>query len=90
MSISFSSRASRPARLSAALKVGFVLLIANMAAAGAAALATNEELAGGTPAVASAPAETPTKMQCREVTVSLDEGYGLQGHETRTICTRAL
>lgn len=90
MSKSFSCRALRSARRSIALKVGFVLLIATMAAAGGTALATNEKLAERTPAEASAPAEAPAKMQCREVTVALDEGYGLQGHETRTICAQAL
>jgi hypothetical protein len=92
MSQSLSRLADRPARLSAALKVGLLLLVADMAVLGGKALATNDagrESAAVVATLPDTPPPSPVKVQCREATVSLDEGYGLQGHKTQVICTQA-
>ena len=93
MSQSLSRLASQPVRLSTAFKVGLILLVADLAVLGGKALATNDATRNQDAVVAALPTGAPTapiKMQCREVSVSLDEGYGLQGHKTRVICTQAL
>ena len=34
------------------------------------------------------PKPSPAAAQCREETITLDEGYGLRGQETRLVCGR--
>jgi hypothetical protein len=89
MSFGIARIATRPARLSTAIKIAFAALILEMIVVG-----TQTVLAGG-PGTTPAPAlaiEVPTppaKLMCREETVTLDEGYGLQGHKSEVICAAA-
>lgn len=81
--------ASRPVRVALAMKIAFVILGANASLAAAKVLWTK---APETPAVARVAStdRLPAKHECRTVDVETDDGYGVRGHVSRTMCRDAL
>jgi hypothetical protein len=89
MSQSISDIASRPVSIAIALKIAFVLLVADIAVIGGKALLSEGGSRSAAPIVATLKPEAG-QMVCREVSVKTDEGYGLRGQKTRVICSQAL
>jgi len=96
--------ASRPVRVAVAVKIAFAIMAANVSFAAAKAIFAKPEtnapvvaasLSSVSPfilqinAVPEGVAQTDTQ-DCREVVVSTDEGYGVQGSVTRVVCRKAL
>jgi len=78
-------------RLPAAAKLGLLLIAAQAALFDGVILRSASEVAHAQAAVTARAAETPEPSratQCREETITLDEGYGLRGQERRVICGR--
>jgi hypothetical protein len=96
MNANFSSLASQPVRVGYAVRVAFCILAAGVAlCVGKTLLAKSLSMSAmAAPMVArqaiSPAAQEPAKDVCRQVTVELDEGYGLRGHATRWVCRKAL
>ena len=87
----FLGLAFRRFRLSGAAKLGLLLIAAQAALFDGVILHSAGDVAHAKPAVAASAAEQaqqPSAAQCREETVTLDEGYGLRGQETRVVCGR--
>ncbi|HTO80346.1 MAG TPA: hypothetical protein VMJ31_11290 [Methylocystis sp.] len=83
--------ALRRFRLGGAAKLGLLLIAAQAALFDGVILRTTGDLAHAGSAVAAPAAAQPQKpsaAQCREETITLDEGYGLRGQETRVVCGR--
>ena len=81
--------ALRRFRLSGAAKLGLLLIAAQAALFDGVILHPTGDVAHAGAAVAApATPQKPSAAQCREETITLDEGYGLRGHETRVICER--
>ena len=92
--------ASRPIRFALVLKIIFCFLAADASLAAADVLLSKSR----EPVVAvNAPASTArgaehavlarddsAKTECRQVIVEIDEGYGVSGHVTRSVCRKAL
>ncbi|MCC3247416.1 hypothetical protein LG047_19180 [Methylocystis sp. WRRC1] len=93
--------ASRPVRVAVAMKIAFIILAANVSFAAAKAIFAKAPEAAAAqiqstspsmkPFILSVSAEEPAVSQnCHEVEVETDEGYGVRGHVTRTVCRSAL
>ena len=83
--------ALRRFRLSGAAKLGLLLIAAQAALFDGVILHPTGDVAQASAAVAAPAAgqqQKPSAAQCREETITLDEGYGLRGQETRVICER--
>ena len=83
--------ASRQLRLNGAAKLGVLLVAAQATLFDGVILRSTGDVAQASAAVAAPVTGRPqeaTAAQCREETVTLDEGYGLRGHETRVVCGR--
>jgi hypothetical protein len=87
----FFSLALRRLRFSSAAKLGLLLIAGQAALFDGVILHSTGGVAQARPAVTAPAANEPQKpssAQCREETITLDEGYGLRGQETRMICGR--
>jgi len=87
----FLGLAFRRFRLAGAAKLGLLLIAAQAALFNGVILHSAGDVAHAQPAVtarAAEQAQSSSTAQCREETITLDEGYGLRGHETRVICGR--
>ena len=83
--------ALRRFRLGGAAKLGLLLIAAQAALFDGVILHTTGDLAHAGAAIAAPAAAQPQKSaaaQCREERITLDEGYGLRGQETRVVCGR--
>jgi hypothetical protein len=94
MSQSLSAVASRPVRKSVALAIALGLLLADLAViAGKAAFYAHDQADRATVTAAgreSAVRRAGDYVECHEISVKLDEGYGLRGQKSRIVCTQAL
>ena len=76
--------ASRPIRFALVLKIIFCFLAADASLAAADVLLIKNQQ----PAVVVNAAAA--KPECRQVIVEIDEGYGVSGQVTRSVCRKAL
>jgi hypothetical protein len=77
--------------LGGAAKLGLLLIAAQAALFDGVILHTTGDLAHAGAAVAAPATGQPQQSsaaQCREETITLDDGYGLRGQETRVVCGR--
>ncbi|HEY8138945.1 MAG TPA: hypothetical protein VIF61_13970 [Methylocystis sp.] len=92
--------ASRPIRFALVIKIIFCFLAADasLAAADVLLIKSQQPAVAVNAAASTAPgAEQATfargdsaKPECRQVIVEIDEGYGVSGHVTRSVCRKAL
>ncbi|MFY9658009.1 MAG: hypothetical protein WAK01_15760 [Methylocystis sp.] len=79
-------------RLSGAAKLGLLLFATQAALFDGVILHPASEPAHAQATIAARmeepPQKSPAAAQCREETITVDEGYGLRGQETRLICGR--
>jgi hypothetical protein len=89
---SFSRLARDRFRLSGAAKLGGLLFATQVALFDGVVLHPAGDVAHAQSAVAKRMEEPPQKLpavaRCREERITLDEGYGLRGEETRLVCGR--
>lgn len=100
MSLSIDEFASRPVHAASAARVSFLILgvIASLTVGKALltqGLTTPAMAEPAAPIVKVAAESLPVGVQepgrnvCRQVEVEIDEGYGVRGHVTRWICSKA-
>ncbi len=89
--------ASRPIRFALVIKIIFCFLAADASLAAAdVLLIKSQQPAVAVNALAASSAEQASarddsaKPECRQVIVEIDEGYGVTGHVTRSVCRKAL
>jgi hypothetical protein len=92
--------ASRPIRFAMVMKITLCFLAADASLAAADVLLIKSQepvVAVNAPASAARNAEQASlarddsaKPECRQVIVEIDEGYGVSGHVTRSVCRKAL
>ena len=83
--------ALRRLHLGGAAKLGLLLVAAQAALFDGVILHATGDVAQAGAAISTPAAGQPQKpaaAQCREETITLDEGYGLRGYETRMVCDR--
>jgi hypothetical protein len=94
MNANFSSLASQPVRVGFAVRISFCIVAAGLAlCAGKALVAKAFDMsAHAAPVMAreAVAAQQPAQDVCRQVTVEIDEGYGVRGQTTRWVCRKAL
>lgn len=89
--------ASRPIRFALVLKIIFCFLAADASLAAADVLLIKSQQPAVAVNATASTAEQATltrddsaKPECRQVIVEIDEGYGVSGHVTRSVCRKAL
>jgi hypothetical protein len=87
--LSVLTLALRSFRLGGAAKLVLLFVAAQVAIFGGVILQTRGDVAHARTAISVAVSEQqqePSTGKCREEAVTLDEGYGLRGHDRRMIC----
>ena len=89
--------ASRPIRFALVIKTIFCFLAADASLAAADVLLIKSQqpvvavnASAATNAEQISARDDSAKPECRQVTVEIDEGYGVSGHVTRLVCRKAL
>jgi hypothetical protein len=90
--------ASRPVRFALVIKIIFCFLAADASLAAADVLLSKTQepavavnaSAARSAAQAAFARDDSAKPECRQVIVEIDEGYGVSGHVTRSVCRKAL
>jgi hypothetical protein len=94
MNASFSTYASRPVSVGYAVKIAFFIVAAGVSiCAGKALLANGLTTSAMAQTAVTQPMATviekPAKTTCRNVSVEIDEGYGVRGRVIRWVCNKA-
>jgi hypothetical protein len=95
MNANVTSFASRPVGVAYAVKIAFCMVAAGVSlCAGKALLNSGLATSAMAQTVATQPLATiieePAAAPCRDVSIEIDEGYGVRGHVVRQLCGKAL